>query len=414
VNKRLPILILLGCAALFIFGLVQLFKLRFEAGDVYPPYSSLRSDPLGTRAFYESLEKMPSLLVRRDFSSENVLPDGRETTYLQVAAERFDWAWLPEELTAEIDRFLLRGGRLAITFFPEAKGSPFFPIVATNAPASKNAPSKSSKKKAAQPKNAAELLLRRLSLKERWGVEFGMVPLQQGVGDAYQPVQVLNQTDLALPPALNWHSGIVFTNLNPAWQVIYARGTNAVVIERRFGPGSVVLASDSFFLSNEALTRDRHADLLAWTIGPGKHVFFDEAHLGLMDTSGVATLMRKYRLHGLAAGLMLLAALFIWKNSVSFVPPYSDEPEQGHVAGKDAAAGFVNLLRRNIAPHDVLRVCFDEWTKSLGHGGSHTIARVDQAQTILEAESARAQVARNPVRAYREICGVLRKHGGTN
>jgi hypothetical protein len=73
----------------------------------------------------------------------------------------------------------------------------------------------------------------------------------------------------------------------------------------------------------------------------------------------------------------------------------------------------VNLLRRNIAPHDVLRVCFDEWTKSLGHGGGHTIARVDQAQTILEAESARAQVARNPVRAYQDICGVLRKRGGT-
>ena len=32
--------------------------LRFESGDVYPVYSSLRSDPLGTRAFYDSLEDL--------------------------------------------------------------------------------------------------------------------------------------------------------------------------------------------------------------------------------------------------------------------------------------------------------------------------------------------------------------------
>ena len=39
-------------------GVIRLFQLRFEAGDVYPPYSSYRADPLGTRALYQSLENL--------------------------------------------------------------------------------------------------------------------------------------------------------------------------------------------------------------------------------------------------------------------------------------------------------------------------------------------------------------------
>jgi hypothetical protein len=53
---------LLGCAAAFSpSASCELFELRFERGDVYPAYSSLRADPLGAMAFYESLEKIPGL-----------------------------------------------------------------------------------------------------------------------------------------------------------------------------------------------------------------------------------------------------------------------------------------------------------------------------------------------------------------
>ena len=45
-------------AAVFLAAVSYLMVLRFESGDVYPVYSSLRSDPLGTRAFYDSLEDL--------------------------------------------------------------------------------------------------------------------------------------------------------------------------------------------------------------------------------------------------------------------------------------------------------------------------------------------------------------------
>jgi hypothetical protein len=85
----------------------------------------------------------------------------------------------------------------------------------------------------------------------------------------------VNKTDLPLPPDLDWHSGLVFTNLRSECGVsIYTRGTNAVVIERSFGTGSVVMATDSYFVSNEAMAKDRHADLLAWLVGAKQITWF--------------------------------------------------------------------------------------------------------------------------------------------
>src|SRR5438105_3779371 len=102
-KARLPLLALLICAILFGLGLLQLFKLRFDTGEVYPEYSSLRSDPLGTMAFCESLERMPGISVRRDFSADNQLPEGRQATYLHLAARRLQWKRMPEDIFKQIE-----------------------------------------------------------------------------------------------------------------------------------------------------------------------------------------------------------------------------------------------------------------------------------------------------------------------
>ena len=189
--------------------------------------------------------------------------------------------------------------------------------------------------------------------------------------------------------------------------MIYARGTNAVVIERQFGKGSVVMATDSYFVSNEAMEKDRHADLLAWLVGLNKNIVFDESHFGMVDSPGIAMLMRKYRLHGLAAGFLLLAGLFIWKNASSLVPPHAGQERQGYIAGKDSAAGFVNLLRRSIAPRDLLPVCFAEWKKTAGPAGQSSPTRQRQAEAAFAAENTLPPKDRNPIATYKKICSIL-------
>jgi hypothetical protein len=412
VKRRLPILLLVACCAGFVFGIFQLFRLRFAVGDVYPEYSSLRADPLGAMAFYESLQRMPGLTVRRDFSAGNKLPGSKETAYLHLAGSKWDWTGLPEDLVREIEHFLAIGGRLAVAFYPETskQRQPFFDDEQLDPEQSPKKKTKGGKTKPAKKKKQAKKAPepRRTPLKKWWGVEFGFAALEPGEGDTYQPAPVVRKADLALPDALEWHSGAVFTNLDKAWRTIYARGTNPVVVERKFGSGTVVLATDSYFLSNEALRQDRHADLLAWLVGSAREVVFDEAHFGIVDTSGVASLIRKYRLHGLAAALVLLAGLFLWQNSVPFVPPLPEERAPGYVAGKESAAGFVNLLRRNVLPRDVLKTCLAEWKKSFTHGTRASAARIVQAEAVLETDSALPHRQRDPVRTYQEICRILK------
>ena len=80
---RKPLLCLLLALLLgggFAYGLARLFILRYEVGDVYPPYSSLRADPLGTKALDDALDELPDVEVRRNFKPlPRLRPDGPVT-----------------------------------------------------------------------------------------------------------------------------------------------------------------------------------------------------------------------------------------------------------------------------------------------------------------------------------------------
>jgi len=108
--------------------------------------------------------------------------------------------------------------------------------------------------------------------------------------------------------------------------------------------------------------------------------------------------------------LALLAGLFVWKNTASFVPPYDEdmvETLNDAVAGRDSAAGFVNLLRRSISSAEVLSVCFAEWKKARAHGRAELNARTERMAAIIAEEQAKSERERNPVESYRRITSIL-------
>ena len=149
----------------------------------------------------------------------------------------------------------------------------------------------------------------------------------------------------------------------PRWEILERSGTQPVVIEKAFGKGTVVLVADSRLFSNESAAAGRHTALLAQIIGGHTRIVFDEAHLGIVESGSVVALARRYRLHGLALGLALVAALFIWRNATSF-PPVAAAPREEKVAGRTSVAGLVTLLRRHIAPDRLASACWQEWLKS--------------------------------------------------
>ena len=404
-NRKLSIALLVACAVAFVLGIGELFKLRFESGDVYPPYSTLRTDPLGASAFYEGLQQMPGITASRDLSANEELPDTPNTAYLHLAGDSDEWEDMPKTTFQEADGFVRRGGRLVIAFYPEPVRSAFRFGARTNSLGTNSfrfrqgrlVPPSTNSDNGEEPT---------VSLTEKWGVDFEVRNLKESATGSYEPVEVLNANISSLPPSLDWHTGQIFTNVSPAWRVIYARGADPVMIERQFGRGSVVLSTDSYFVSNEAMEKDRHADLLAWLVGSNQRVIFDEAHLGIVEKPGVATLVRKYQLHGFMLALLFLAGLFIWKNSTPLAPAFIDRDTSDFVTGKDSAAGFVNLLRRNVPYREVLHVCLTEWRKSR-LDAKFSAARMARAQGVIDEENSRPPREHDPVRTYHAICQAL-------
>ncbi|MFC1462439.1 hypothetical protein ACFLQU_02430, partial [Verrucomicrobiota bacterium] len=194
------------------------------------------------------------------------------------------------------------------------------------------------------------------------------------------------------------------------WRTVYERDGKPVVIERSIGKGTIALSALSYFVSNEAMRDERHPELLLWLVDDAKHVIFDEHHHGITRQRGIATLARKYRLHWLGVGFILLAGLFVWKNSVSLVP--ADSTMHGTLGGpvaegKDSASGLVNLLRRNIGSGRVLRTCLDEHESSTGRADSMTRRKLERIARLLEEEEKRPARRRDNAKTYNEICRIL-------
>jgi hypothetical protein len=168
-----------------------------------------------------------------------------------------------------------------------------------------------------------------------------------------------------------------------------------------------VIATDSYFVSNEAMLFDRHADLLAFFIGPNRNIIFDEAHLGVTESPGIATLLRRYRLHWVIASLVLVAILFIWKMSIPLMPARVAEQDRNYIAGKDTGSGIVNLLRRGIPAGNLLETCFNEWKKSAAQTGGYSPARIAQAEAAFRSQTSGAAKDADVVDAYRTISRAL-------
>ncbi|HET9131652.1 MAG TPA: DUF4350 domain-containing protein [Terriglobia bacterium] len=401
-KRTIPALILLIAAVGFVLVIIQLLQNRFEAGDVYPPYSSLRSDPLGTMVLFESLQDYPELTLRRDYSTAERLPEPAGTLYLHLAAELEPFRHLSASQFDEVDHFVRNGGRLLIALRPVPAE-----VVRAGLPKSEAQKKREKEEKEEAKKEEERALIKSVSLLERWKFNTKIVNFAEDRDNGYVPEVVTNVSRLPLPKTLLWHSGIVLTDLAPDWKPIYTREQQPVVVERQFDKGSVVIATDSYFLSNEAMVEDRHSDLLAWVVGSQEIIYFDEAHFGITESVNMAGLIRRYRLHWAIACFVLLAILFVWKNSSSLAPIPEEERQPAFVFGKESGEGFVNLLRRNVSPRDLLKTCIQQWKQSATT--NYLSIRKKEAEAAM-AQASAAEVKENiTVEQYRHISRILQK-----
>ena len=326
---------MLAVAGIFVVGLAQLFSWRFAAGEGYPPGSSRRSDPRGTRVFYDSLSAVPGFRVERNFESlARLVPDpAGATLFLFGYDSELLSGPIPKSVADELDDFARRGGRVVLALEYAQ------PAAATNAWAEV---SRLLRRGGAAEEGANTRVLAKL-----WGFQ-----LEKGTGAGGEAIQ--DGTFTTLPSRIPWPGARRFDGLGDSWRVVYARDGEAVVVQRPLGQGSVVLLADDFLTSNEALRQRRETQLLTWLLGGNRRVVFDETHLGLTQDPGLAGLVGRYHLGGAVLGLLLLAGLYLWQQAVPFLPRRAlagsgEGPEGGPaVAGRASAAGFRNLLRRSV------------------------------------------------------------------
>ena len=162
------------------------------------------------------------------------------------------------------------------------------------------------------------------------------------------------------------------------------------------------------------MLRERQTDLLTWFMGRNHHVVFDELHFGIQKHMGFSGLARKYGLHFFFAGLLLIALLFIWKNSIYLVPPSENKlPSAGNTPGdnKDYAAGLISLLKRNIPEKDLMKVSFEEWQTDLGPGKKRLKEKINRIEAIVKGEAMETGRS-SSIKKYQAICKILAERKG--
>ena len=183
-----------------------------------------------------------------------------------------------------------------------------------------------------------------------------------------------------------------------------------MIVERPYKSGTILLCADSYLFSNEALWSERHPGLLTRLIGPNSHIVFDEAHLGVYEVKGIVGLIRSFGFHWFFMGIIVLFILFIWKNSVHFVPPLdiaSDGPKLNTNSGRDYAQGLISLLRRNIPAKTVLRVSQEEWAKSFGTHQPKPSKTREGKSTMVAMDEIVSKIQSAPVIGYNAISKIL-------
>jgi hypothetical protein len=202
-----------------------------------------------------------------------------------------------------------------------------------------------------------------------------------------------------------WHSALYFKGLSRDWKTLYSCNNLPVIVERKFEKGSIVLCSDSYFLSNEGLGNHPPAKLLASVFGSRPVIIFDEEHLGVTEASNIASLARRMRLDGVAVCLVVIAGLFVWKQSTSLLPRQREERKQGDVTGSDANEGFINLLYRSVPKGSLLETCVAAWTRARGrHIRPEERTHID---AVLRAHGGRTQ--KDAPSGYRAIAEGLKR-----
>ncbi|OGV62911.1 MAG: hypothetical protein A2498_04735 [Lentisphaerae bacterium RIFOXYC12_FULL_60_16] len=380
---------LLATLTLMAIGTIHLLGLRFRAGDAFPPYSSLRSDPLGTRILHDSLARWENRTVERLYQPLESWMAPPDTTLLLAGCMPHDMAFLTASEQAALVQHVKSGGRVVFAFQPLIKE-----------PLPSSPPVTNRLRRTRSPTPATP------RADTTWGFTFARLP-ESAFG---QPADRVDSTSATgLPTQIPCHTRLCFTNLATAWIPRYTVDNQPVVMERPLGAGRLVLVSPGYLLSNEALFRNRQTGFIAWIAGPHPRIVFDEQHLGISRMEGFMIRARSLGFGPTGIWFALCIVLLLARISRPLVPaPPSARTGRVVFVRQDSVTALINLLRRHIPRRNLLGTCLDTWHATAGRVPPATW---QQAVDQLADEPDKPPRAADIVRRYRTLASLLNPAG---
>ncbi len=365
-RKNKQKIVFLSIITFFIFGTYWLFSLQFEAGDIYPPYSSLRSDPLGTRAFFESCDNLNQISTERNFLPFKRIKWEKADTFFFAGSKR-----LPVKSRMEaFNKQAKKGKRIVYMLFPVDRMA-----------------------RLKKGKSIGSWETKGFTVKK-----FDWKSKDKSIAD------------YRFDNRLSLHSNRYFQIKDNSWKTILSYHNYPVIIEKKIGNGSIVMTTDSYYISNEILKKNPTPKLLLWLIGGKTRIVFDEAHFNIKANYGIASLIKEYDLVFFFITIIIVTILFIWKNATHFIPPLSTGTydDENILMEKDSRAGLINLLYRNINKKDLLKKCMEEYKRTLNK-------RTNTKDTITKAENVVENIEpKEIISGYNEISKILSKKEPSN
>lgn len=384
-NKLLKVTVFIILVGLFLLGLGMLTRARFESGNIYPPYSTYLREPAGVRAFFEALDLLPGIEAQRN--TEAFLYDSKSSgrTIFVLGLSDRAFSSVDDDTYRDLEKCFQAGDRLVIAFSSaapsktRADGKPALeehPKETSQKEDKVQGPEKEDKGHANQP---LKVVLK--DLRAQWGIDFDHT---DGVSKTAQ----LRLESVGLAPSIEWvnKSNLAFVLADSHWKVVYTTQDKPVIVEKSVGKGSIVLLSESYLFTNEAIKGHRSPELLSWLSGPHHVMVFDEAHLGILEQPNVATIIKRNGLRGFFASLVVLGMLVIWRQIMPVVPLPKKDASTLVVSGRGYFEGMANLFRRSIPKDQILSICVDEWERSFARESCEISVTAKEARQIIEED----------------------------
>lgn len=318
--------ILIFTFLVFFAGTILIFQSRFRKGETFPDYSTLKADPLGSLALFESLQKTPGLTVTRNYSSTSIADISNSTIFfIGIQPFIFEMEGSP---VSSIDSLLKKGNRVIVSFLDPPLFAP-----------SSTLPDSTGKSNV--------LFTRSIKFKSK-----------------NSDTACVRSSD-SLFKAVTW-PGALNLQADSTWKTIVSRDSFMLLGEKKVHTGVLVVLHDGYNLSNQGLrdnlTRSGSNPLIPYLTGNTANIIFDESHHGIVKRMGISVLLQKTGFTPVIVFLCIWFFLLIWyiQGITAKIQPSSMNYSQQH----DTPDSLQLILTSRISPKKIVQICRDEWRKS--------------------------------------------------